>query len=54
MNKAKKAPPAARHTPVQYALIELPRPGSREIRMRETGGTWLQRNESENRAEETT
>lgn len=32
---------------VQYALLEQPRPGNRETRMRENGGTWLQRNRQE-------
>jgi len=36
-----------RHTIVQYALLAQPRPGSRETRMRETGGAWLQRNRME-------
>lgn len=34
-----------RHGAVTYALLEQPRPGNREIRMRETGGLWLQRNQ---------
>ncbi len=33
-----------RHGVVQYALLEQPRPGNRETRMRETAGAWMQRN----------
>lgn len=34
-----------RHAIAQYALLEQPRPGNRETRMREVGGGWLQRND---------
>ena len=53
MDKTEKTPQTARHTPVQYALIAQPRPGNREIRMRETGGAWLQRNQRDEQAEGT-
>ncbi len=54
---ARQKPPLAetanqeRHAVVQYALLEQPRPGNRETRMRETAGTWLERSDRNNRPE---
>ncbi len=38
-----------RHAPATYVLLEQPRPGNRETRMREIGGLWLQRNQRKGR-----
>ena len=47
MDTTLKKPGTPRHTLVQYALLAQPRPGNREIRMRGSGGAWLQRNHTE-------
>lgn len=54
MDKNQTTCHTSRHAVVQYALHAQPRPGSRETRMRETVGAWLQRNESDAQGEETT
>ena len=48
MEKNRAISHMSRHTLVQYALLAQPRPGNRETRMRETAGSWLQRNGHDN------